>query len=276
MSGISKQIYQRFPHRLRKKLGSIKWLKPIRDMLLRTDGTYREIAVLVEREYGGIQLSFKFFASIKVAVKAQKRGMENSLLRLSIDLVKRRYNTASGITLIDVGANFGYLTLVWAQTLARNGQVISFEPHSRVADSLNRSVLANQLDQTVKIYNMAVGKDRGNVLINMAYGSANMDDQPGAIRSEEVALCRLDDYYSENRLGSCHLIKIDVDGRELDVLHGARRLINDFRPIIIIETNNDTGVVKFLTGLGYTVFDRYLTPWKDGDPLPPNAFAIFE
>lgn len=276
MSKISKHIYELFPPGAKRMLGKIKWLKPVRDLLFRQDGTFRELNVLVERSYGDSDLSFQFFASVQVAVKAQRRGMENSLLRVSLELLDKHYPKAKDVTIVDVGANFGYLSLVWAQTAARFGRVISFEPHSQIVGSLKKSIAANKLEGVMTVENSAVGFQNGSVRINRAYTSANMDTQGGTVDSREVSLNSLDDYFRDHQIDQCHLIKIDVDGRELDVLRGGEQLIKKLRPLLIVESNGDHRIIEFLTTLGYRVFDRHLEPWEPGKPLPPNAFAIFE
>ena len=84
-------------------------------------------------------MNFKFNASIQIASKARHSGIESKLLLNSISLFGSH---ASSLTILDIGANFGYLSLVWSQSLCKDGgHVYSFEPNINVFNTFKGSLL---------------------------------------------------------------------------------------------------------------------------------------
>ena len=81
-------------------------------------------------------MEFSLFASIKVASKAKNNGIENTIPRNSIQLINNYKKSQNKDTVLDIEANFGYLNLVWANSIAKNGKVIAFEPNLNVYNSL--------------------------------------------------------------------------------------------------------------------------------------------
>lgn len=69
------------------------------------------------------------------------------------------------------------------------------------------------------------------------------------------------------------LIKIDVDGYELNVLEGLKESIIKYKPIMVVETNEDKQVISFLKEMNYELFDLDLNPHIDGE-MPNNVFCI--
>jgi hypothetical protein len=66
----------------------------------------------------------------------------------------------------------------------------------------------------------------------------------------------IDAYVASHRIERLDFIKIDVDGPDLDVLKGARKSIERFRPAVVIElTTNEQQIYDFLRDLGYTCSD---------------------
>ncbi len=51
------------------------------------------------------------------------------------------------------------------------------------------------------------------------------------------------------------LLKIDVDGIEMEILKGAKNLIQNFRPIIIVEVNEEQNIINFLSHHNYTLLN---------------------
>jgi len=88
MKIISKRYSASSP-KWKKILGKSKVLEPVRNIIFRKNSTYREISSQVHRKYLDYTVDFTFFASIQVANKAKKRGIENTLLRSSIFLIKK-------------------------------------------------------------------------------------------------------------------------------------------------------------------------------------------
>ena len=201
-----------------QRVASSPFLRPIRDAVLRPAGT--AAIVCGDVAWGG--LSFSFAAPPAVLFRAQTRGVENRLCRLA------RASLAEGDVAVDVGGNYGFVTIVLAHAVGPTGRVVVFEIDPSIAAVLQSNVDANRLTERVEV--VACG--------------AGAPDTSGTVTVDE-------------RLGDrrVRFLMIDTDGHDLAVLHGAMCVIRRDRPIVVVETNeNGSAIYELLTGLGYTHF----------------------
>jgi FkbM family methyltransferase len=150
-------------------------------------------------------------------------------------------------TVLDIGANFGMHALALARAVGPGGKVHAFEPQRIIFNMLAGSVALNALSN-LYCYNMAVGDREGSVEIpqfdyakplnfgSIEFGPEQREplDQPRGHRPElleKVPLTSLD------RMGfdDVGLIKIDVEGMEMEVLEGAQQTIAKWRPVLYVE-----------------------------------------
>lgn len=268
-------LYNKIPKSIRYKIGKAKALKLLRDFIFRRDGVYRESTVNISRAYSDYDVNFKFVASIKDASKAYSKGVENTLLRNSISLLKKRQSDLNNITILDIGANFGYLSLVWAKTVCQTGKVIAFEPCKNVYQSLLKSIALNDLEAIIQVENYAVGND--NKTVNLFFEnstSGNVIETENSELLETVEMIKIDDFFNAKRLSRCDLVKIDVDGIELDILKGSVNLLKMFSPIVVVEINDDQKIIDFFIENNYQILDGNLREYQLGNPLPPNIYCI--
>ncbi len=162
----------------------------------------------------------------------------------------------------DVGANFG----CWTLPLVKHAEFVwAFEPQKCCADLITRSLTASGI-HNARVVNAAVGASLGIVAVpqldidaDANFGGISLigenDQQTNAPKSP-VQMAALDDY---DYAGRVSFIKIDVEGGELDVLKGARRIIARDRPIMMMEMDHkDTDLAaleEFLIDADYA-FDR--------------------
>jgi len=272
MSQLKMFLYNLFPKRLKNNLGRSKILAPLRNSFFRSNGTYKEVLVKIKREYSNYLVQFNFNASIQVANKAKNQGIENTLLNNSIALLKSDDNNK---TIFDVGTNFGYLSMVWANTVCKNGKVYSFEPHPLLYNSYSKSVKSNNLQDQIVTENVAVGNELGTIEINLLSTTSNTLDIESNKKNDkkvEVNIITLDHYIEKNNITKCDLVKIDVDGIEFDILNGSKELIKKLHPIFIVETNNDTRIIDFFNKHDYQILNMKLKPISEGE-LPSNIFC---
>lgn len=268
------RLYEILPRRMVNVIGKSSLLKPIRDMVLRKGKTYREINVRIKREYLDYQVDFQFIAALKGAEKAKNKGVENTLLRDSLRLLRE-----AGITekahIFDIGANYGYLSLVWASTVCqKGGKVFAFEPNPHVVAAFRNSIKINGLADTIFSENVAVGRLNGKTELFLRSTTSNTIKSSESESSIVVELICIDDYVKNGRVQRCDLIKIDVDGSEYEILQGANKTIDRFSPILIIETNQDKRIVQFLIDKGYAVKDMHLNPIYIDSKLPSNIICF--
>jgi FkbM family methyltransferase len=187
---------------------------------------------------------------------------------------------APGDTVVDVGANVGYMTIAMIARLGESGHVFSFEPQPGVRDELAANVAAARgrfPGVRTSLHFEAISDSAGTASIVMPPGS---DDNrglahlgaPGA--GVAVTTRRLDDFASE--LGArVALVKIDVEGHEPAVLRGATKLLEggSLRHIILEEHKRyPTEASLLLERAGYTIFtlERSLLRVRLGDPSRPR------
>lgn len=162
----------------------------------------------------------------------------------------------------DLGANEGYYSLIAAKLTGNSGYVYAFEPLPENVSKIKRHVQLNNINN-ISIIDKAVS-DKTGVLIfsntNDQAGNTYIDSSPKFKESSnkiEIKSISLDDFCSVPGNKAPHLLKIDVEGAEYDVLCGAKKTIEKHQPVIVLATHDFhvKGVkdkcIDFLTELGY-------------------------
>jgi FkbM family methyltransferase len=133
---------------------------------------------------------------------------------------------APGMTVVDVGANVGYYSLLALSLVGEGGRVLAFEPAERPRARL-RSILGDV--PNVVILDRALGARTETATL---YVDRELDnDTPTMVASEggvpvEVSVIRLDDCAAELGVERIDLLKLDVEGWEPHVLDGASGLLS--------------------------------------------------
>jgi len=139
---------------------------------------------------------------------------------------------------LDVGAHKGAYAWWMARRVGPSGRVLAFEPQRRVAEPAAR-VFARSGIRHVKYLNCAVSDHSGEATFAMQRNSthgATLDRlEKGDVERVTVPLISLDDAADQEGLTRVDFIKIDVEGHELKVIAGARRIIERWRPSMVIE-----------------------------------------
>lgn len=258
-------------------VGSSSWLAPLRKKLLRgPQGMYRMVGVEVVKAYRERPVKFMFHANYQTAEIAKNKGIENTLLRNTLELLSKGGIKQDALVL-DIGANFGYLSLVWSQTIALGkGWVHSFEPNPYVADAFSKSIEKSNIPN-ISLHQVAVGRVSGNIDLNIFDTSSNVTANPQFNEKKRVPLVTIDDFCKDQHLTRCDLIKIDVDGIEAEILEGASETILKFKPVLIVETNGDERILKKCAKWGYSLYNMALEPVNPEErEIPMNLFCIAE
>jgi FkbM family methyltransferase len=166
-----------------------------------------------------------------------------------------------GCLCLDIGANIGFHSLVMAQSVGPSGRVISFEPDLRNFTFLVENLEMNRMSHVLPI-NM--GLSDSSLILNMAprfganYGAANMRGLMGENEGQLALVMRGELLPLLNGYGSIELVKLDVEGFEVRVLHGIAGLLSRIRHIIC-EVNpqwiDTDALFSLLAQAGF----RYLT-----------------
>jgi FkbM family methyltransferase len=133
----------------------------------------------------------------------------------------------------DVGANIGYMALLFRRLVGETGRVVAFEPSPQCAAYLARSAAA--YDNILRI-EAAVGATDGALgfveLVALDQSRAAGDNDADAIR---VPMVKLDTVFVDRALAPPDFLKVDVEGYEKQVFLGAADLIGRYRPIVMFE-----------------------------------------
>jgi FkbM family methyltransferase len=146
---------------------------------------------------------------------------------------------APGDTFVDVGANIGLHTLAAARAMDGRGQIVAFEPYGPTKRLLDRTLWFNGFSSISSVHESAASNRTGVAEFFLGQTSGHHSLYPlnatGAYpaTSVEVKLVTLDGVLGPN-YGSVSLIKIDVEGAELETLEGA---------LSTIDTNLDIALI---------------------------------
>ncbi|MGZ5447249.1 MAG: FkbM family methyltransferase [Thermoanaerobaculia bacterium] len=176
-----------------------------------------------------------------------------------------------GQTFVDVGAHFGYFSLLASNLVGSSGEVIAIEALPETFGYLQRNLAG--VPATVRMVQAAAWDSPGEVLfrdggiVNSSLSGAFGRLQKNLMAQREVSVAvsgmPLDDLLQDT--ADVGLVKIDVESSEMRVLLGARRFLARCRPPLLIELS-DAGfsgeanvapsleIVKFLDAMGYSPF----------------------
>ena len=143
------------------------------------------------------------------------------------------------MTVLDIGANIGCHTLRFAKLVGQNGKVIAFEPMSWAFSKLKNNIALNKFDNITaeKIVLSSVSQLSQPVCFRTSW---RIDGKTVNNNTEYVDTLTLDEYIEEKKITNIDFIKLDVDGYEYKVLFGARKSLQKFRPLILIELGKYT------------------------------------
>jgi FkbM family methyltransferase len=144
----------------------------------------------------------------------------------------------AGDTVIDVGAHSGVYTWRLARLVGRNGHVLAYEPQPALASYLRAASRRGPM-RRVDLRSRALSDQAGEAMLsipiedgNRIVGQATLRDIGEAVELHRVPVAVLDDEVMPGRVA---FMKVDVEGHELALLRGARRLLAEDRPTLLVE-----------------------------------------
>ncbi len=163
-----------------------------------------------------------------------------------------------GDTAIDVGANIGDLTLPMSQLAGETGRIYAIESHAEIFNILCANLALNNITNTQPINAFIAGTanpDTSGPWGKHGYVSKNF--APPILPLDSLTL------------DSCALIKIDVDGKELEVLKSAEQTINKTRPVIYLENDIEE---KSAALLDHLLQNDYRLYWHRAPIFDPDNY----
>jgi FkbM family methyltransferase len=154
-----------------------------------------------------------------------RRGDDYILREIFVDKVYQRcldHLSAESSVVIDVGANIGGFSILAAQ---RNHglKVYAYEPFAENFRLLKENILLNGLDGRIYAFQCAVGAEKRTktVFLTVASGASSMYESRGQpVALKVVTLCNI---FVDNCIQKCHLLKIDCEGSEYEILYSTPR-----------------------------------------------------
>ncbi len=141
-----------------------------------------------------------------------------------------------GMVALDIGANMGALTIPMAKKVGQTGTVLAFEPQREIFQLLCANASLNAL-HNIDARHAALGAAAGEILVppfdyekggnfgGIAFGAYEAGERVAALTIDALELTR------------CHVMKVDVEGMENEVLRGAESTIGRFRPTLYLEND---------------------------------------
>jgi FkbM family methyltransferase len=181
-----------------------------------------------------------------------------------------------GMTVLDIGANIGAHTVELSRLAGSTGAVHAFEPQRLMFQLLCANVALNSCGN-VFTHHVAVGAVGGVSLVPALdpetaanFGALSL---PDALQGETVPLVTVDGL----ALPACHMIRIDVEGMETEVLRGGAVTIAAFRPILYVRNGHEARsaeLIGLLQSYGYRLY-WYLPPIYSPDNFRGDPANIF-
>jgi FkbM family methyltransferase len=186
-----------------------------------------------------------------------------------------------GDTVLDIGANLGTMTVLFARLAGHAGRVLAFEPNPRLIPLLQQSTARYS---QVEIHPVALGGEEKTLELcvpSQNSGAASLVGASEARARVPVPVVPLSRILDESMVRKIRFVKMDVEGYEPEVLIGARESFARTPPdAILCELNGGTGRIEHptlreLAALDYRFFSirktlirLRLDPYELGTPLP--------
>lgn len=197
--------------------------------------------------------------------------------RLFLNTVKE------GMTVVDIGVNKGYFSLLLAKLMNDRGKVLSFEPDPDNYFWFRKSIQANEY-RCIKIFQHALSDKEGSVAFYRGKKSGSGSLFPSSHTKKKtitVKARKLDNVLKDEEIKKVDLIKIDVEGAELLVLKGAEKTLKgeDMKLAIDVDVESSEKrkqLFDFLESYGFRIFEigRELTLIEKIDERTKDIYAV--
>lgn len=173
---------------------------------------------------------------------------------------------AEGATILDIGTNYGTTILQFAQRTGKNGNCYGFEPDPVNYEICTKNIALNSF-LNVQVENVGLGNEKGRftLVVDTASnrgGNRILETSEGK-ENHIVDVIVLDEWVKNKAIEKIDLVKIDVEGFEMNVLKGGYETIKKYHPVLFIELDDDNlkqqnssaqELISLLEELDYSVF----------------------
>lgn len=193
---------------------------------------------------------------------------------------------AKGLTVLDVGADIGYYTLLLAKRVGNEGKVYAFEPIPDARKQLEYNISLNGYTN-VAVCSFALFSSNGIAVLEEPLRVSRLNPEIKCVKENDIQVETkiFDEWARENRLKRMDLVKIDVEGAELDVLYGMQESIKKYCPVLVIEVHPGhltrfnycpDDLVRFLRSMGYSLsaVDKPSLSFENGNITIACAYPV--
>jgi FkbM family methyltransferase len=172
-----------------------------------------------------------------------------------------------GNIVVDIGANIGYHTLIFAKLVGPNGKVFAFEPEPTNFRLLEKNVSVNGYSNvTLEQKGVSNRNEKKKLYLNRwhsGFHTIYKSEQRANLDTVEIETVSLDDYFSNYR-GKVDFIKMDIEGSEITALEGMQTILQRQNNIKLLVAFNPSAILQY----GYK-------PEQQIDLLMSNGFRVY-
>jgi FkbM family methyltransferase len=183
-----------------------------------------------EVEVDGLRLSGDHIGQLYYVREVLESGREGYFVELLREAAR------PGATVLEAGAHIGYVTLQAARAVGPSGRVIAFEPNPRTLPVLRRNLEANGLADRVEIVELALGSAPGRASFFLT-PAGDESSLHGRAASGDVVEVEVDAADAQLGEAAVDVVKLDVEGGEVEALRGMRALLRRASPVVFAECN---------------------------------------
>jgi len=246
---------------------------------------FRILLIRVYKLFGINRFVIRKVFDYKMYLDIYDQGLSKQLIKYRKRELDHKYilekTLKKGSTVLDIGANIGYYALMELNLIGDNGRLIAVEPSPSNVDLLKKNIALNGKNNNTRIISGAISSATGKEKFHLSYASnLNTFHNYGTVTQHlsgetiDVSTYKVIDVLNEDEMErGLDLIRMDVEGHEVDVLNGLIDEIESGKllPAIVFEThisrytkeNDMSKTLKKLFSLGYKV--KYMaSSWEKG------------
>ena len=155
----------------------------------------------------------------------------------SYNLYQNFYKLKKGDVVIDAGANFGHLSLMFSKQVGANGKIYSFEPDRINVEKMKYNFQLNADINAIEIIDLLLWSK--NTVIDF-YESGTVASSalwlPYPSKCVKKEAVKIDDWVLKNNIDKIDFIKMDIEGAELEAIYGCEAVIKKYAPNFAIAS----------------------------------------
>jgi FkbM family methyltransferase len=196
--------------------------------------------------------------SLELYTSMQLNGWDENVLAACVDLMQK------GSTFYDIGANAGYMSVCAAAHFSGEIKVVAIEPQPEMAQAACSSMLINGFTD-FDVFPILLGDSEREEQLYVTWHAVHASLRPRSTSDRtalSIPMTTLDALVDTRKLSAPDVLKIDVEGAELNAFRGGRNTLITYQPAIIFESDANAErfgytrkqLVDFLRECGYDAF----------------------